>query len=60
MYMIQKLVDRKWVNQGKVDSKDDAINYVKAHGANQVDEFKTCDCLRAIEVETEEVIISYP
>lgn len=60
MIMIQKSVDRKWVDQGRVDTKEKAIAHVKAHGINQVNEFKTCDCLRAIDEETGEIIISHP
>lgn len=60
MFMIQTSVDRKWVNQGKVDSREKAVDHIKAHGSNLVEQFKTCDCIRAIEIETEEVIIQYP
>lgn len=60
MIRIQTLVDRKWVDQGKVYNKEAAIDFVNSYGVNQVNDFKICDCLRAIDADTEEVIISYP
>lgn len=60
MYIIQKSVDRKWIYQCKTNDEKEAKLYIKKYGVDQVNEFKTCDCLRAIDEETGQVIASHP
>lgn len=60
MYIVENSVDSKWHYQCKGEDKNEILKFITVYAPDDVLVFKTCDAVRIIDSDTNEVIAVYP